>query len=673
MEDVALSAEGTATARGAARRREDLLRAGEWTLHVEGSLARARGEFDRAYRAAEQASDAAGMVRAAIGLGGLWVHEHRAVPHAALVRRRVHQSLRMAEPGSAEHLLLRLRIAAEDDYAQSRHDRVTALLPRARGFGDPHVLTTALSLAHHCVLGAEYAGVRAELAEEMVEAASLSRFPGDLAMALMWRTVDRFLAGDHHAERSLENVADWLSEHPHAASSFVVDAQRVMLAIRAGRLAEAEELAVQCAAVGQQVGDLDFAGWLDAHLVAIRWFQGRIGELLEHLTARVHSPSLTVLDNSTFGALAAAAASVGDRAGAALALARLGGDDLSGVPRSSTWLVSLFGAAAAAHFLGEAAAARSAYDLLLPFADRPMMVSLGVSCFGSTEHALGLAALAMDRRTLAAEHLRAAVKANLALGHWPAAVHSRYWLGRTLSDEPDEAARREGARQLAQARAAAADQGWSLPSPDPAPVSVAAPVSVPMSAAGPESAALLRHGAWWTLHWDGRSVEVRHSIGVLYLSVLLAQPGQEIPAAELAAGWVGDQVVHADRTTSGHQETLDEAARASYRRRLSELTEHIERERSSGDRGKLPELTAERDWIAAELGAASGPAGRSRTFTSNAERARISVGKALRRAVDRIGEADPQTGDALRRCLQTGVNCCYRPGTSVRLGRAGAQ
>jgi hypothetical protein len=53
--------------------------------------------------------------------------------------------------------------------------------------------------------------------------------------------------------------------------------------------------------------------------------------------------------------------------------------------------------------------------------------------------------------------------------------------------------------------------------------------------------------------------------------------------------------------------------------------------------------------------------GRHRRFNGSAERARVAVGKAIRRALDRVSEADHTIGDELRATIQTGRLCSYRP------------
>jgi hypothetical protein len=188
-----------------------------------------------------------------------------------------------------------------------------------------------------------------------------------------------------------------------------------MLAIRSGQFDEAQELAEACAQRGMLTGDVDATGWHGAQLVAIRWYQGRLAELLPELDELMWSPTLSPVDNSNFAALAVAAALAGDRQKAAGALAALRGTDLADLPRSSSWLVTMNGIVEAAHLIRDADTAAQAYKLLKPFARLPMVASLGAVCFGSVQHALGVAALTIGDADRAVEHLRAAVERNVDL------------------------------------------------------------------------------------------------------------------------------------------------------------------------------------------------------------------------------------------------------------------
>ena len=50
------------------------------------------------------------------------------------------------------------------------------------------------------------------------------------------------------------------------------------------------------------------------------------------------------------------------------------------------------------------------------------------------------------------------------------------------------------------------------------------------------------------------------------------------------------------------------------------------------------------------------------SFPDQGERARVAVGKAIRRALARITETDPILGEHLRQTVHTGVRCSYWPG-----------
>jgi hypothetical protein len=143
-----------------------------------------------------------------------------------------------------------------------------------------------------------------------------------------------------------------------------------------------------------------------------------------------------------------------------------------------------------------------------------------------------------------------------------------------------------------------------------------------------------------------------------HLAVLVANPRQEIPAADLAAGLAA--LSAAGEGGSAHP-VLDQAAIAEYRDRLRRLDAELDRlEPGDPQRGSV--VQAERDWLVAQLASASGFGGRVRSFPDQGERARVAVGKAIRRALARITEADATLGDHLRQTVHTGVRCSYWPG-----------
>ncbi|MFD8496677.1 hypothetical protein [Amycolatopsis sp. NPDC059657] len=611
-----------------------LIDAGDYALHVEGDLKAARSWFSRAYALADEAGDGRLMAAAALGLGGLWVHEHRPVEAAAKVESCQRAALALVGHGP-EAQRLRIRLAAESDYRAGRHATILSLLEEARHGGDPVAYAEALSLAHNCLLGPDQARTRLALAEELMRAGSRTDRPSDAVMGLLWRTIDLFLLGDAHAERSLTELCGSEKARRNAAVWFAVLAMRVMLCIRSGRLDEAERLARECAELGKTVGNVDDVGWLGAQLTAIRWYQGRIAEFVAPLTELANSPLLSETDNGFLPTLAVAAATAGDLRTARGALARFRGDDFTEQPRSSSWLIGMNGVVEAAALLGDAEIAARAYELLLPYARLPVLGGRAIVCVGSAHQGLGVAALTMCDTGRAVAHLRSALVRNTALGHWPAAVLSRFRLGHALAAHGDEAASRA---ELTLAAREAKTLGMALPGVRAEPI----------------SASCVRSGRYWRIEMGTRSAIVDDSVGIRYLATLIGNPGVEIEALDLA-GTPGKT----DRTVA--QPVVDEVALRHYRDRLAELHAEIDDAESAHDLERAAKARVEADWLADELRTSTGLAGRTRRFAGDPERARIAVGKAIRRAMDRVSEADAALGASLRESVQTGMRCCYRP------------
>ncbi|WP_327002432.1 hypothetical protein OHA72_46110 [Dactylosporangium sp. NBC_01737] len=608
---------------------------------------------------AERESDADAMALAAIGLGGLWVHEYRKPALAILMESRQRRAMAVVDAGSTLALRIRARLAGETDYRSGGHAAILAIVEEARRSGDPVAFAETANLAHHCVLGPGHGALRRRLADELIAASFQTERPSDLLMGMLWRTVDLFLDADPHAERSLEELRGLLGEQKHLAVDYVVRSIKVMLALRAGRFAAAELAAADAAERGRAAGDADATGWYGGQLVSIRWFQGRIAELLPMLRDLAFSPTLSEADDSHIGALAVAAAAAGEHREAAGALARLAGTDLTRVARSSSWLVAMYGVVEAANLLGDQAVSSLAYDILEPHRALPMMASIGVTCFGSVEHALGVASLTIGETDRAIEHLRSAVRGNLRIGHLPAATLSRWRLASALLR------RRQGddtvgaTREIEIAEKDAAAFGMTLPAAGPA-TGVVRP-SVAAAQRKKVVADVHRHGQQWEVAVTGRSAVVPHSVGMVYLATLVGNPGHEIPAVELAMGVQAPDAAGDKRVVISEQPVLDDAAKRAYKQRLSELDSEIQEFEVRHDIGRVEQLRLERTWLVREITAAAGLRGNVRSFVTNDERARLSVSRAIWRALDRICNVDAEIGERLRRSIKTGLKCSYHP------------
>lgn len=586
------------------------------TALSEGRITEARDLLDQAARD--------GDPEAALGLPGMWVNKFRARADRALAVARLCEALDGHPP---EPLRTRLitRLAAEHAYDRRETEPVLEALEKARATGDPQTLAEALSLAHHALWSPEHTAFRLALADELVSVASAARLDLLALSGLCRRTMDLFCLGDPHAERSQVELARRAANHPGLL--FFHAAMDVMRTIRAGRFAEAEQKSLECLRIGLEAGDVDAETFHSTHLFAIRWLQGRGGELVDLAEQVTHSPTLPDLEFSFEAALALLALEAGQRDRARSALHRLTINGLSAVPLSSTWITCMFCVVHVAAALGEAEVAREAYRLLEPFADLPVVPATAIVCFGSTELLLGIAATTFGESALATGHLERAVTTNIRLGNLPMTAYARATLahlvggdrGRELFDVAVRDAKAIGMTERAALWTRARD--------------------------GLAGRIMIRkENTWWLVSHHGKEIRVEDLVGMRYLARLVADPGVEIAALELVGG-----------EDSGNQPVLDPVARAAYLTRIRDL-------RAQLDDHPSPRLEAELEALLRHLERETGMGGRGRNFAGPAERARTAVRKAIRRAIDAIAAIEQPTADALRDAVTTGYRCSYRPG-----------
>jgi hypothetical protein len=169
-----------------------------------------------------------------------------------------------------------------------------------------------------------------------------------------------------------------------------------------------------------------------------------------------------------------------------------------------------------------------------------------------------------------------------------------------------------------------------------------------------------REGDYWSVTFGAHTTRVRDVKGMRYLARLLADPGREFSVIDLVNFERGQAV---DIGDSGP--LLDGRAKDAYQRRLAEIDEDIEEARALGDLEREKQADAERVFLMHELSRAFGLGGRARRADSSSERARASVTRAVRSAMLRIGEHDPQVGEHLARTVRTGTYCVYLPDPRV--------
>ena len=181
-----------------------------------------------------------------------------------------------------------------------------------------------------------------------------------------------------------------------------------------------------------------------------------------------------------------------------------------------------------------------------------------------------------------------------------------------------------------------------------------------------------REGEYWSIAFAGEAFRLKDVKGLRYLAQLLHHPGREFHVLDLAAaGQVAgasgarphparDDDLHQARL-SGTAPILDQQAKAAYRARLRDLEEELAEATSWADPVRAAKARQERQFLADELSAAVGLGGRDRAAGSPAERARVSITKAVKIALARIRAHSPALAGHLDATIHTGTFCCYTP------------
>ncbi|TMR96003.1 ATP-binding protein [Nonomuraea basaltis] len=676
-----------------------------------GRLTDARRMFDQAAEAATREGDVHRLARAAIGLGGVWVDEHRTAiewQRVTGIQRRALAALPTSE--TCLRARLTVRLAAEEVYHGAPVEPVLAALEDARRTGDGEVLAEALSLCHHALLTPRYARARLPLAEELIKVAA-GAGKGMLAlMGLCWRTVDLFLLGDPQAERSLAELRERAEFLTCRTIGYIVAVIDVMLLIRAGRLEEAEAKASDCYPLGEQVGDADALGYLGAHLAAIRWAQGRESDVLDMVSAVATSPTLVPSEFAFRATVACFTAAAGRHDEARTLLSRLT-DPAPSAPAPPASALSAPDHAAADRVAMDSAAVDGAATGRAPaeggrldgaesvpvvfgevggYAPAPDLAALpesstwlaGMAALAEAAYLLGDADLARKvyqllkpyaglpvMPSLAAVCLGSAARplglAAMAMGeprtaaeHLGGAVEATRRLGNrpvTALTQANLAEalialgdRDRAAALLHEAATAARDMGMDLR---------AEQWTARRQQIAHREGTIRKDARTWIFQLGPRRAAVPDMVGVRHLVTLLLNPGRPISALELATGDDSTSMAPATR-----QPLLDDQAMAAYREHARELVTEIKEAEQDADVALAEHLRAQLDALAEELRAATGKGGRRRSFADAGERARTAVRKAVKRAIDEIAAADPEIAESVTATVSTGAQCLYSPG-----------
>ena len=100
--------------------------------------------------------------------------------------------------------------------------------------------------------------------------------------------------------------------------------------------------------------------------------------------------------------------------------------DFTDLARDSLWMASVSYLADVCTALGDAARAATLYQLLLPYAERTIVVSNAVACYGAAARYLGALAATQAHWEEAAQHFEDALVMNARMDARPWLAHTQY-------------------------------------------------------------------------------------------------------------------------------------------------------------------------------------------------------------------------------------------------------
>lgn len=657
LKPLDLGARGTVLLElGKAEMRAGRLEAGRDTLRAAAGVARRRNDSELLAHSA--------LASAPWGLATSLADEEILVPlYDAALERLPHGSLRA-------RLLARkaagLYWSAEPEQRRELAEEAIAM---ARAAEDAPTLALVLSDAHRATWDPDSPERALPWAEE-IQTLAVRMDNMELALtAHSWRislelelgrlaSVDQEIRTFKRTAKRLLQPRGQVGVHLHACARALID----------GRYADAEKSLGEVAEFAGLLQQDQFMGMrLEALAFVMRYAQGRLGELepaVRHFADA--QPEMPVWRCG----LVCVLLQTGRDAELEREYYRLSADGFGGLPRDNLWLPALAFLAEACAHLDDREGARTLGALLAPYAGRNV-VTPDVAYVGPVDRYLALvAATAGDHEQAAARFASARALARK--------MGARPTCAQLALDEAEVLRNRDRARSATLAAEAAAEadelglevlatRARALMGDLEAP---AAPAPAAADAK-PRAGRVRRRGDVWEVAWAGTPFHVKDAKGVHYLTRLLAQPGQELHALDLAGGTAASQApgaaVDPELSIRGRGQDdagplLDGRAKAEYRQRIGDLDEEIEEAERFNDLERAGRAREELEFLTHQLSAAVGIHGRDRRASSDSERARVNVTRALRATVDRIAKHDANLGHHLRTCVRTGAFCVYEPG-----------
>lgn len=636
-----------------------------------GDLDQARETFVRAAGIARRVGAASQLARAALGYGGRFVWARAGNdPHTIPLLQDALVMLGGGDDVLRVRLLTRLACALRSSPDRERSDALSRqAVEMARQLDDPPTLSYALEGRVAAIWWPENPEERLVLAREAIEIAQRT---GDLEREANAHMGAEGALSDvgrmDEARAQAEVLGRRAAELRQPAQRWLATAVRAKLTLFEGDYAKAEQFIHEALEHDRHPTEVaDDVASARSQLFILRRDQARLAEVEDIVRASIDEFPWYPLNRAALALLLVELGRVGEARDLFDELAK---DDFSALYRDSEWLLGMAFASEACAQLGDSSAASVLYGQLQPFAGR-QAVAFAEADVGAIDRYLGLLGSTMGRVADARAHLGDAVRLNGRRGGRPWMARSQCELAGVLLSE-SAANRPEAESLLRESQKTARELGIvALDGPIEALLGQAPEADAEPALEVSGRGTFRAEGEYWTLAFGGDPFRIRDAKGLRYLARLVARPGQEQHALDLARM---DDL--ADGDTSHRQDLiahaigdagprLDPEAKAAYRLRLDELRAEVAEAEAFNDQERAARARQEIEFLTEELAAAVGLGGRDRKAAASAERARLSVTRAIRGAVARIAKQSPGLGRHFEATIRTGTFCSYNPDPRV--------
>jgi eukaryotic-like serine/threonine-protein kinase len=317
----------------------------------------------------------------------------------------------------------------------------------------------ALRALHGAMEGPENAEELLAVSRELIEVAEGFGSRSDVVWAHLFLIGDLAQLGDMDAVKNeialTCDLADQMREPSFSGWRALWDA---MLLMREGRYEEAERRVIEVGPIAQRTQHPGWIGTFSAQFFAIRWAQGRIGELEPIVLQRLEeTPGLHAWE----AALVMVYLDADRHDRAREWFERLAAAHFADIPKDPQWIVTLMLGAYAARRLGDAPRAEKLYEILQPYAQRQVTVGFAFLCQGSVSLSLGQLAATIGRWDDAERHFEEALSFNERTDTPPWLAETRFYYAGMLHERAGPGDDKKAVSLVNQALAAFEDMGMA--------------------------------------------------------------------------------------------------------------------------------------------------------------------------------------------------------------------